>query len=554
MEGAAHTARVEHQMGWQRQAERVRNDPLKAFAALMRTYQQSFAAMVSLTRGDGLDLQGFDRMVREHLYLSDVPTGRVCTWFEACETDKDGLVTAMEWFRFSARASIHQCNVMLKRLQEQQARKKEYGQKEGGAANVMGEVLVDAFDKTGDGQIDRREFNRLAAKLGFGDLADDIFDKIDNDRSGVVDKGEIVKLLGTYQSHSKPAALAAVGDFTMAITHNSEAARAKERATAEALRSDDNGLLVQASTMERLSNAVLQPPHSFFIGGVGSEAFRAKERAAAIEAFRQELVAALARSKTRVFDLFIALDCDGDRRIKRGEMRSALRSMLKVETLPAGVVDAIFDELDTDFSNELGYEELDLWLQSGDVPKLDFGPSEASRRPTADGPGVGAMMLQRRRVSRMPPPSAREQLEHRETIGAPASHRKAPLPQAHRDRFKPGIALASPKTQMMMHITLGERPASAHEVQRRRSESLDKKKPSRARTATFAWSPFALDLLWNADVPAGGRPRKLSPTRRVWRDAPLYKRPAFVPAKPKKDKVGGAVDVGEYGAFMRFNH
>ena len=538
LQGAASQAHTDHQQKWQLEAERIRKDPMKAFASAMRGFQVAFSAASHPQDGGerdavegGLTFSMFELMVRDLLYLRGVTTSRARGWFDACDPDGNGLVSLLEFFRFSARAAAHQCSMLL-RQPESKGETKGDGKSDGAKGSVaqfVGEVLVQAFDKTGDGQIDKVEFGRMADKLGFGETAEPVFSALDHDHSGVVSTVELVQLMRSPGATRE--ALAATTDFVMAMIQNGHAVRARERAAAAALITpSDSGPLVELSTIRRLSSAVVTPPSGLLIGGIGMETPRRIERARALEAFRVELVDALHARRTRAVDLFAALDCDADHRIKRKEMHPALRSLLQTDTLPAGVTDAIFDELDADSSNVIYYEELAQWLQRGDVPRLDLAlpsPRDQPRRPaataSAGAPGsAGAMLIQTRRHA-PPPTSAREQLAYRSkllgTDGTSTPHRGAPSPPVRRDRFAPAVAAASPRSPLQMHICNGESQAK---ILARPAPDLDGRNTPRVRKADFTWSPMMLDMLWTAQA-APGAHVGATPSRSVrkWRDAPL---------------------------------
>lgn len=523
MQKAARQAQAEHKLKWQRQAEEIKKDPVKCFAATMRSYQQAFAAALSATGSESsLDFQGFVYMVQIHLRLGDVPERRMRTWFDACDRGDGtthGALSVFDFFRLALKAAAHQVTLLLQRLPEYT--RDPLGAKRATPAEVLSELLVETFDQNGDAKVDENEFDRMAARFGFGDVAYELFRSIDRDRSGVIDAVELMRLFrsstSTEQAQTDP-----VHDFVMAISVQADRVQVERMAGGAALLAAPTDTpLVHAGTLERLSAAVLTKPQDFFFGVLGMEARRERERAAALDAFKRELIHALAKRGTNALEIFAALDRNGDKRIRRKEMRSALRELLKVETLCVGVLDAVFDELDSDCSGTVNYDELAAWLRLADAPRLDAAPPPHAAASARRESGVGEMMITRRRVDRRPL-SAREQKAYRETHASfPSSPRKPPPPP--RDRFHPPIALAAAHSGLYPHITngqgrggLGARLAGANSEMR---DTL----PT-AKTTGFAWTTFGLDLLWTSEA-GGGPPPDIHPkppkALRRWRDAPL---------------------------------
>ena len=151
---------------WQRKAkQKWQADEKQVFAVSMRQNQMAFATAVGWCEandaesGGGLDFGAFTAMVREQLRMQDISEARVKAWFDACDVNGDGCIDAVEFFRFSVLSARQQSdNVAVQK-----------GKKEGRAVS---EMLLEAYDTSGDGQVDRQEFGRMATKLGFGDEAD----------------------------------------------------------------------------------------------------------------------------------------------------------------------------------------------------------------------------------------------------------------------------------------------------------------------------------------------------------------------------------------------
>jgi Ca2+-binding EF-hand superfamily protein len=139
--------------------------------------------------------QEFDTMLRVQLHMGDVSSEQIKAWFSACDRDRNGVVDEHEFFLFSIQSASRQAGFDV-----------------GGLADA----LVRTYDKSGDGiwngaleavkacprsnphylvppagEMDRKEFTAMATTLGFGEIANTLFDSFDADGSAVISIGEI---------------------------------------------------------------------------------------------------------------------------------------------------------------------------------------------------------------------------------------------------------------------------------------------------------------------------------------------------------------------------
>jgi Ca2+-binding EF-hand superfamily protein len=80
----------------------------------------------------------------------------------------------------------------------------------------------------------------------------------------------------------------------------------------------------------------------------------------------EELKAALRRGAGRVMDCFRAMDRNGDQTVTRREFAAAL-PLLGFASSNRPVIEAIFDEIDSDGSGSIDYKELNSALRRDDV-------------------------------------------------------------------------------------------------------------------------------------------------------------------------------------------
>lgn len=158
MPGKGPIQRRESTVKWDVRYDSARATEKDVFATNMRA--QAIAFATASGGGTGLDFAAFQNMVHEQLHMDDVRATRLRRWFDACDRDQNGVIDAEEFFLFSIQAASGQ-----------------------GGFDVAGlsEVLIRAYDKSGDGQMDRTEFGKMARTLGFGEQADVLFDSFDKD-------------------------------------------------------------------------------------------------------------------------------------------------------------------------------------------------------------------------------------------------------------------------------------------------------------------------------------------------------------------------------------
>jgi len=210
-----------------------------------------------------------------------VSSEQIKAWFSACDRDRNGVVDEHEFFLFSIQSASRQAGFDV-----------------GGLADA----LVRTYDKSGDGEMDRKEFTAMATTLGFGEIANTLFDSFDADGSAVISIGEIcahVHRMMQTQTKSVVKAVQSERDFVMAMALNAGNVHQVEQRSAEELR--QGAPLVKRTTIWRLEEALKQK--QFYTVGDAEEE---------LEAFRKELSDALIKQGKSVSILFAAMDRDGD--------------------------------------------------------------------------------------------------------------------------------------------------------------------------------------------------------------------------------------------------
>ena len=85
-------------------------------------------------------------------------------------------------------------------------------------AQVLGNMLVSCFDVNGDEKIDEDEFDKMAARFGFGDVSHELFRHIDHNKSGAIDAVELFRLFKTGSGSGAPAAAGASSSSPQGLT------------------------------------------------------------------------------------------------------------------------------------------------------------------------------------------------------------------------------------------------------------------------------------------------------------------------------------------------
>jgi len=190
------------------------------------------------------------------------------------------------------------------------------------------------WDKSGDRSLSHKEFRRMCERLGFGEEADALIAGIDTP----LDPGELSfnELMNVCKAHRKEGARALkVRREFMRIFANCQAAATRRSAQLSSNRVD------------------LAPPRRTSSSAVDVPATTAEGES--------ELRAWLLANAREVGECFMAMDEDGDGQLGQGELRKALHFLgcaVTPETL-----NAIFDDIDTDASFKITFNELRAWME-----------------------------------------------------------------------------------------------------------------------------------------------------------------------------------------------
>ena len=117
------------------------------FEVRMRSFQRHYTN--SLEGRDGLEYDGFRRMIRQQLRIQSASEAQILDWFRSCDRDSSGQIDADEFFRFALKCCM--------RLE---------GSASGTGQGLAG-LLMGVYDKSQDGNMDRAEFIAMASSLGF---------------------------------------------------------------------------------------------------------------------------------------------------------------------------------------------------------------------------------------------------------------------------------------------------------------------------------------------------------------------------------------------------
>ena len=233
-----------------------------------------------------------------------LPREIIDEWFESNDPTKSGTISMTEFFKFALNTSM--------------------GSRHGNPV----ERVLKRYDKDGSGKLSRSELRHALTKMGFGAMADDIFDTLDADRTGSVEVSEILNHLQQ-------------GDH---ISHSTSSLKAEFRG--------------QISVSKKGKLRPGAPDRGWaFVGRSAS-------------AVRDELRAFLQADKVRAVEYFRELDISHDGRISRGEVRSWLRRVItRADDMPSAAWDELVDDLVTDMDSNasdigsVNFEEFCAWLE-----------------------------------------------------------------------------------------------------------------------------------------------------------------------------------------------
>lgn len=111
------------------------------------------------------------------------PERKLREWFHELDTNDNGSLTMTEFFLFALREAVLH---------------------EGAHLSSM----LARYDQDGDHSLDARELRTFAAELGFGTVADELLEKLDEDGSGTIQYAEVIRALSTGAEHCRKVAMA----------------------------------------------------------------------------------------------------------------------------------------------------------------------------------------------------------------------------------------------------------------------------------------------------------------------------------------------------------
>ena len=255
----------------------------------------------------------------KNLVRSRMPTTRersepqLMAWYKALDTDGNGTLSMAEFFAFSLREAFLRAN----------------------SGKTMQEFFKH-WDRGGDGKLDRDEFIKLAERVGFGHVADELLAAVDVDGSGVIEYSEFVNML--RQNTQSGAA----HSFLFS------AARAEKVQQAKPLM-----LAVRRSSTDQ----------------------QAMDMHAALQ---DELRDALVSNGSEVLDIFRAMDVDKNNLLSVTELNQAL-NLLELD-VPAGAVQTLYEDIDRTVQDDPEGPELGLTVSEFNTWMLKVIDSKESTK------------------------------------------------------------------------------------------------------------------------------------------------------------------------------
>ena len=264
---------------------------------------------------DGNQILDFDEFlalqpaeVRDRFSVSTIRS-----WFDMADTDKSGTLSINEFFAWSLSnaAAVH------------------------GAAAMQ--RVFERYDADGSGRLDAIEFGKACGDLGFGAVAHQIFGSLDKDGSGDVKYAELTDTLKSGFSSTNAETKVMLTSFVCSVS------KAKDNAQVAV----DNDEVWGASAGRGIDTTTWRIYAKHYAG------------------VQTELQALLRKSGGYVADLMRFFDED-ERNIKGGPLRllidegefaRCMRYKLGFRG-PSSVISEIFEDLDSDGSGEIGFDEL----------------------------------------------------------------------------------------------------------------------------------------------------------------------------------------------------
>jgi Ca2+-binding EF-hand superfamily protein len=389
----------------------------------------------------------------------------------------------------------------------------------------LSQLFSRAYDTDGSTSMDRSEFQKMANKMGFGEVASELFTGLDVNKSGHITVDELCDRARRTAGTASPLVVEAETDFVQHLARHETHAR--QLKTSAQTRTVHSAPLVAYQKIAAIEQAAAL--------GLDVES--------ALEGFRVALSAALAQQGTHVLALFGEMDRDGDHRVQRREVDSALRHLLQLDALPTTVLDAIFDKLDDDGSGTIRFAEMAAWLPptAQRAPPAKRTPSVVGREaPTLTTPTPADLATARHRPPTAAPSSPHSTTPHRPPPGL--VRRQAP-PDPRSSRFHPCVAPVSPRhTSTAWFYVLAVPEADPLPAHADASTAMTHRQslhggivievggrsalPTSRGRRPHKWTTFSLNNMWGIR-PGAGRDLAMDGPVRVWRDAPLRKKPVM---------------------------
>lgn len=276
----------------------------KAAEAAMRDHGMNFG----VADRDGsrtLDLDEFTMLITSKMGQDakgePLKARTIKTWFDSLDTDGDGSISMGEFFVFALQESLERSSA------------------KGG---LLG--FFERWDTDDNNVMTRAEVERMAEKLGFGDVAKELLEEFDDNDSDAITYAELV------------GALRSKGKMTKVRNQFQNRYSDEQRAAKE---------MAKEGQQQQASAALSAPAPTAAGKGTGD-----------LMALKQWL----RKNADRVVDMFRLFDVDSDGDINTSELFKAI-SMVGYETSEL-VVQTLFDEIDADLTYRITFNELRNWL------------------------------------------------------------------------------------------------------------------------------------------------------------------------------------------------
>ena len=250
-----------------------------------------------------LSFNEFKNLVRSRLSsCRERSEPQLMAWYKALDTDGDGSLSMAEFFAFSLREAFLRANT----------------------GKTM-EEFFKHWDTGGNGKLNREEFTKLAERVGFGKVSDELIAAVDVDGSGIIEYSEFINMLRANTSAG--------------MAHS---------------------FLVSAARADMPEKKVMPPMM------LASRRASTEQRVMDMHgALQDELRSALVDNGTEVLDLFRAMDVNNDELLSAVELNQALNH-LNLD-VPPSAVQELYDEIDRTVVEDgqeqgLTLTELNTWM------------------------------------------------------------------------------------------------------------------------------------------------------------------------------------------------